>query len=62
MWWFISMGVVAWLAVSIAAASVVARIISHADLEDDATRLRQDEHQRSAGRGCRMRWQVGPEI
>ena len=56
------MGVVAWLAVSIAAASVVARIISHADLEDDATRLRHDEHQRSAGRGCRMGWQVGPEI
>jgi hypothetical protein len=45
-WWWIGVGAVAWMVVSIGVAIVVARVIRHADLEDEAEALRRTEHDR----------------
>ena len=36
-----------WVIVSVAVAVLVGRVVSHADLEDEAETLRRNEHQRS---------------
>ncbi|MCK0517448.1 hypothetical protein [Williamsia sp. DF01-3] len=46
MWWWIGVGAVVWVVLSIGVAVVVARVISHADLEDEAEALRRREHHR----------------
>ncbi|WP_157366785.1 hypothetical protein [Williamsia muralis] len=46
MWWWIGVGAVVWVVVSIGVAIVVARVISHADLEDESETLRRNEHHR----------------
>jgi hypothetical protein len=43
MWWWIGIGAIAWVAISIVVAVIVARVISHADLEDEAETLRRNE-------------------
>jgi hypothetical protein len=40
---WVSVAVVAWIVISICAAIVVARVISHADLETEAEQLRTTE-------------------
>ena len=45
-WWWIGVGAVVWVVLSIGVAVVVARVISHADLEDEAEALRRREHHR----------------
>ncbi|PVY32289.1 hypothetical protein [Williamsia muralis] len=47
MWWWIGAGLLAWVIVPIAVAVLVGRIVSHADLEDEAETLRRNEHHRS---------------
>ena len=46
MWWWIGLGAVVWVVVSIGVAIVVARVISHADLEDEAETLRRNDRHR----------------
>lgn len=43
-WWWIGFGLCLWVVVSVAAAVIVSRVISHADLEEEAVELRRDEH------------------
>ena len=47
MWWWIGAGLLLWVMVSIAVALLIGRIVSHADLEDEAETVRRNEHLRS---------------
>ena len=55
MWWWIGAGLLLWVIVSIAVAVLFGRVVSHADLEDEAETLRRNEHRRSRLPGWKRR-------